>query len=264
MSIGQRRNKRRKLAFGKRDAAVEDAAEDLLPALSPDARDIEANENIQSETEARPVEASGQHDGINTETQDDACPAAKADLAIPPPFKPELDSKSAPETQSDPVQNADAATAHDPSTQPPPSSISTSNEPQPSPSPPPPGAPDEAGNHYYLIKPRTPIPSTVLIPLSPRAPLSHSLRGRAVIEFPTVQILKQPPTALPEGFVLEREYGLFVGRQEEELRRVAGEVVVDVGPKRRRDREMEREDGERKRIPNSSDIQAILERDVLC
>jgi hypothetical protein len=60
--------------------------------------------------------------------------------------------------------------------------------------------------HFYILRPRTPGPSRVLIPLSNLSTLSASLKGREVLEFPTIYVLSEPPSALPQGFILESQY----------------------------------------------------------
>lgn len=78
----------------------------------------------------------------------------------------------------------------------------------------------------YLHRPRTrshDIP--VLIPLSPSATLSDSLRGQTVLEFPTFYILPYPPTSLPDDkYILEETYLQRQREAEEEELRDAGEA----------------------------------------
>ena len=133
------------------------------------------------------------------------------------------------------------------------------------------GAPDPQGCYYYLVKPRTTIRDTVLIPLSPTAPLSASLRGRRVIEFPTVTVLPQPPAALPAGFVLETEYLAVAERQQREMERLVaqdGSAAASASSSRSAHggagKDAARDDKPRQPVvPNSSDIMAILQRDIL-
>lgn len=60
--------------------------------------------------------------------------------------------------------------------------------------------------YFYLAKPLTSSLTRVLIPLRSDSTFSTCLRGQVVLEFPTIQVLKHPPTALPDGFQLERDY----------------------------------------------------------
>ncbi|OGM48746.1 HIT finger domain protein [Aspergillus bombycis] len=73
---------------------------------------------------------------------------------------------------------------------------------------------DEITSHrelyVYLHRPRTSTKQPVLVPLSPTATLTSALRGRTVLEFPTIYILSNSPDALSEEenskFLLEKDY----------------------------------------------------------
>ena len=67
-------------------------------------------------------------------------------------------------------------------------------------------SPAPSGFHFYLVKPHTSSSRRVLIPLSNEATLSTGLRGRVVLEFPTIQVLFKPPQSLPSEFQLEDDY----------------------------------------------------------
>ncbi|KAF2197105.1 hypothetical protein GQ43DRAFT_444522 [Delitschia confertaspora ATCC 74209] len=71
--------------------------------------------------------------------------------------------------------------------------------------------------HFYLLKPRTNSQKRVLIPLSPSALLSESLRGQTVLEFPTIYVLTTPVESLPQDFMLEAQYLKQVAEEEKEL-----------------------------------------------
>ncbi|KAK7746717.1 hypothetical protein SLS53_001904 [Cytospora paraplurivora] len=69
------------------------------------------------------------------------------------------------------------------------------------------------GHRFYLLKPLTPVGKPKeLIPIESTDTLSSALRGRTVLEYPTVYILPPPPASrstatapladLPEGFIL--------------------------------------------------------------
>ena len=60
--------------------------------------------------------------------------------------------------------------------------------------------------HFYLHAPRLPSPHPVLIPLSPEATLSESLRSRLVLEFPTIYALSGPQEKLTDGYVTEEAF----------------------------------------------------------
>ncbi|KAE8419708.1 hypothetical protein BDV36DRAFT_130894 [Aspergillus pseudocaelatus] len=74
---------------------------------------------------------------------------------------------------------------------------------------------DEITSHrdvyFYLHRPRTSTKQPVLVPLSPTATLASALRGRTVLEFPTIYILSDSPDALSSDqedakFLLEKDY----------------------------------------------------------
>jgi hypothetical protein len=67
--------------------------------------------------------------------------------------------------------------------------------------------------HLYLHRPLTPssIPK-VLVPLDPNKCLTDLLRGREVLEFPTIYVLDCPPEVLPEKFMLEMQYLAAIGK----------------------------------------------------
>ncbi|KAE8160979.1 hypothetical protein BDV40DRAFT_313444 [Aspergillus tamarii] len=74
---------------------------------------------------------------------------------------------------------------------------------------------DEITSHrdlyFYLHRPRTSTKQPVLVPLIPTATLTSALRGRTVLEFPTIYILSDSPDALSSGqenakFLLEKDY----------------------------------------------------------
>ncbi|GMG10542.1 unnamed protein product [Aspergillus oryzae] len=74
---------------------------------------------------------------------------------------------------------------------------------------------DEITSHrdlyFYLHRPRTSTKQPVLVPLSPTATLTSALRGRTVLEFPTIYILSDSPNTLSSEdentkFLLEKDY----------------------------------------------------------
>ncbi|PKX97698.1 zinc finger HIT domain-containing protein [Aspergillus novofumigatus IBT 16806] len=67
------------------------------------------------------------------------------------------------------------------------------------------------GVSFYLHRPRTATKQPVLIPLSPSMTFTSALRDRAVLEFPTIYALPQPPEAVRAekenpSFILEEDY----------------------------------------------------------
>lgn len=85
---------------------------------------------------------------------------------------------------------------------------------------------DQAQTHeyFYLVKAFTSSSSCVLIPLSPDATLSSCLKNQTILEFPAIQILKEPPQSLIDGFILDTKYA----EQREKLLREVDEVLGDL------------------------------------
>ncbi len=69
-----------------------------------------------------------------------------------------------------------------------------------------PGTADKAGNHYYLVKPRTGYTQKVLIPLSPFDTLSKCLYQQVILEFPSIEVSSKSPSELPSDCILEKDY----------------------------------------------------------
>lgn len=64
--------------------------------------------------------------------------------------------------------------------------------------------------HFYLVKHFTRGPFRVLIPISPSDNLLTILNNQTVFEFPTIQVLHEPPSSLmPDGFQLDSEYAKY-------------------------------------------------------
>ncbi|KAL1969662.1 hypothetical protein VTN77DRAFT_8215 [Rasamsonia byssochlamydoides] len=74
--------------------------------------------------------------------------------------------------------------------------------------------------YFYLHRPRTATRQTVLIPVSPTAPLKTILRNRTIVEFPTIYLLESSPKELStkeDGeFLLEELYLQSLGETGEE------------------------------------------------
>ena len=60
--------------------------------------------------------------------------------------------------------------------------------------------------HFYLLKPLTTSNRRVLIPLDSTATLTACLKGRTVLEYPTIYVLGDGPETLPAGYQLEESY----------------------------------------------------------
>ncbi len=97
--------------------------------------------------------------------------------------------------------------------------------------------------HYYLLKPHTSTSSYVLIPIPPTDTLLTCLRDRVVLEFPTIYVLSEPPTALPGGFVLEETY---LAQSEAEARELE-ELLAQAEGVAKPEMSAEGEDGESRR-----------------
>ncbi|KAK3079049.1 hypothetical protein LTS18_005879, partial [Coniosporium uncinatum] len=82
--------------------------------------------------------------------------------------------------------------------------------------------------HFYLVKPRTMSSRTVLIPLSRNDTLSHCLRQRVVLEFPTIQVLSLAPESLPDRYLLESEYESMSRKELGELDGLLAEMETHV------------------------------------
>ncbi|KAE9964710.1 hypothetical protein BLS_008124 [Venturia inaequalis] len=127
----------------------------------------------------------------------------------------------------------------------------------------PPGSPDDRGNYYYLVKPRTTGAEKVLIVLSPTDSLLDCLRNETVLEFPSIQVLSKPPHSLPHGFVLVHNWLERFKKEEEEMTRVlneAGDLEVEETLPNVNDQDLP---PGLQRVSNDNDILAMLQQDVL-
>lgn len=69
-----------------------------------------------------------------------------------------------------------------------------------------------ATHHLYLLRPRTPSSyPKVLVPLDPTQSLEVILRGRLVLEFPTIYVFCCEPKDIPREFVLESDFLVATG-----------------------------------------------------
>jgi len=80
---------------------------------------------------------------------------------------------------------------------------------------------------FFLHRPRTSSSRPVLIPLDGTSLLRDCLRGKTVLEFPTIYVFPDPiPSSMSDDFILEEEYV----KQEEEERKELEEAMRKVGP----------------------------------
>lgn len=77
--------------------------------------------------------------------------------------------------------------------------------------------------HYYLVKPLTSCPETVLIPIKGDSKLSESLENQTILEYPTIQVLFQTADELPAGFITESEY-------ETQQQQLIAEMETELAP----------------------------------
>jgi hypothetical protein len=62
------------------------------------------------------------------------------------------------------------------------------------------------GLYFYLHRPQTSSKVKCLIPVDSRSNWKEILKGRTVLEFPTVHVREEPPEDIPKPFILERDY----------------------------------------------------------
>lgn len=79
---------------------------------------------------------------------------------------------------------------------------------------------------FYLVRPRTSSNRPVLVLLEPAATLGECLRGRTVLEFPTIYVFPVSTTPPPEKFMLEAEYLQQEGEEQKEFE----ELLKHVSP----------------------------------
>lgn len=70
---------------------------------------------------------------------------------------------------------------------------------------------------FFLLRPQTSSSRHVLIPISSSATLGQCLRGRTILEFPTIYAFPDTLTELPQGFMLEEEYMKQEGEEQKEF-----------------------------------------------
>ncbi|KAF2189472.1 hypothetical protein K469DRAFT_658334 [Zopfia rhizophila CBS 207.26] len=113
-------------------------------------------------------------------------------------------------------------------------------------------------HHFYLLRPQANSSRRVLIPISSSTTLHECLRGRTVLEFPTIYALLSPPERLPEDFMLESEYLV----QEREDRKELDQLLRTIDPKEPKYLKVEKEDENAAEEVDSQNILEMLERDL--
>ncbi|KAF2790210.1 hypothetical protein K505DRAFT_83559 [Melanomma pulvis-pyrius CBS 109.77] len=71
--------------------------------------------------------------------------------------------------------------------------------------------------NFFLLRPQTSSSRLVLVPISTSATLGQCLRGRTVLEFPTIYAFPDSIAQLPEEFMLEEEYMEQEGEEQKEF-----------------------------------------------
>jgi len=68
----------------------------------------------------------------------------------------------------------------------------------------------------------------VLVPLSPSATLGQCLRGRTVLEFPTIYAFPGSVAQLPDAFMLEEDYLKQEGEEQKEFDEILQHAHPDI------------------------------------
>ncbi|KAF1956217.1 hypothetical protein CC80DRAFT_492482 [Byssothecium circinans] len=111
---------------------------------------------------------------------------------------------------------------------------------------------------FFLLRPRTSSSRRVLIPLDPFLPLADCLRGRTVLEFPTIYVFTSSATPPPEDFMLEDEYI----KQESEDQKEFEDVVKHLNPETLRALRNDDEGNKAGEELDSKKILDVLKRDI--
>jgi hypothetical protein len=115
---------------------------------------------------------------------------------------------------------------------------------------------DDGEHRFFLLKPRTSSSKNVLIPLPPDATLADCLKGRTVLEFPTVYVFTSSSQQLPEEFMLEEDYLRQEGEEQKEFDALLNELDPEM-LKRLKD------DGQRSGEPAKEEVDSREILDVL-
>ncbi|KAF1984681.1 hypothetical protein K402DRAFT_133274 [Aulographum hederae CBS 113979] len=185
--------------------------------------------------------------------------------------KKEKDREDTEDTEDPSKQEADAK---DPPSQPNPTDTSTKKEEDlddlaESHNLSPAGTPDPSGLYYYLLKPRTSSTRRVLVPLSPSDSLSHCLRNRAVLEFPTIFALTTAPLNLLSAtadLMLETDYVKQTKDEDDEFKKTLADAGMDLEKLDKADRDamkMEVETTMGQEGLDKARLTEVLRRDVV-
>ncbi|KAJ4296756.1 Box C/D snoRNA accumulation [Kalmusia sp. IMI 367209] len=111
---------------------------------------------------------------------------------------------------------------------------------------------------FYLLKPRTSSHCHVLIPLEPTAPLADCLRGRTVLEFPTIYVFPITVSPPPEQFMLEAQYLQQEGEEQQEFE----DIIKNVSPQTLRALNEQHSNDNADDDINSDRILDVLKQDI--
>ncbi|KAF2030132.1 hypothetical protein EK21DRAFT_112241 [Setomelanomma holmii] len=114
---------------------------------------------------------------------------------------------------------------------------------------------------FYLLKPRTSTSRHVLIHLTPTATLAECLKGRTVLEFPTIYVFPASLEYLAKEFMLEDEYAKVEEGEQKEFDDLIGELDPEILKRLREDEDRKGQGKERGEQVDSSAILDVLKKD---
>lgn len=115
-------------------------------------------------------------------------------------------------------------------------------------------------HRFFLLRPRTTSSRHVLIPLDPSTTLAECLRGRTVLEFPTIYVFTNATAQLPEEFMLEDDYLKQEGEEQEEFDKLMRDLDPQILKRLKEDRSQG--DEEKEEEVDSERILDVLKRDL--
>lgn len=123
-----------------------------------------------------------------------------------------------------------------------------------------PQSPESRNQYIYLIRPMTRGSQRVLIPINSDTKLRDALMNQEVMEFPSFQILSQPPDSISGPFILEHEYLEKFNIQQEEMKKLVASENYSFSNKQPcvEDQSISMSH----RMSNADDVLAILQRDI--
>jgi hypothetical protein len=122
------------------------------------------------------------------------------------------------------------------------------------------GSMGEGEHRYFLLKPRTSSSKHVLIPLTSNATLGECLKGRTVLEFPTIYVFPSSTQQLPEDFMLEEDYLKQEGEDQKEFDALLNELDPEI-LKRLKDDDQRSSRPSKEEEVDSREILDVLKKD---